>query len=252
MKIDFEKPPLNEVSIGMQFAPLPNLRSEHIGIFWNRVRTAFPNSQQNIPLGVLGQVPLEIFPMPRFWFIAKDDATIIQVHRNAFLFNWRLRGEEYPRFEHVFETFRQYRSTFIQFLKEDLNTAKIEQAKYQLNYVNLFEDVPYWSGIEDTSKILPSLVFINPGLKSAKPKELNSTTIFQIEDDLALSVTVRTGLNSATGKKVLVLEFEASGTHPRFEAEKSNAWYQRAHAAISESFVALTDRQIQEQYWLPK
>jgi len=190
--------------------------------------------------------------MPRFWFIAKDDATLIQVHRNAFLFNWRLRKEEYPRFENVFETFLKHRSTFIQFLKEDLNTAKIEQPKYQLNYVNLFEDVPYWSGPEDTPKIVPSFAFVNPGLKSAKPKDFNSTTIFQVEDDLLLSVAARNGLNSTTGKMALLLELEASGMHPRFDAEKSNAWYQRAHAAISESFVALTDRQIQENYWMPK
>ena len=94
--------------------------------------------------------------MPRYWFIAKDDATLIQVHRNAFLFNWRLRAEEYPRFESVFEAFHKHRSTFIEFLKEDLNTGKIEQAKYQLSYVNLFENVPYWLGPDDTSKIVPS------------------------------------------------------------------------------------------------
>jgi len=190
--------------------------------------------------------------MPRFWFIAKDDATLIQIQKNAFLFNWRLREEDYPRFESVFEAFRKHRSTFIHFLKEDLNTAKIEQAKYQLNYVNLFEDVPYWSGLEDITKILPSFAFINPGLKGARLKDLNSTTIFQLEEDLSLSVATRNGLNNDTGKMVLILELEASGTHPRFEAEKADGWYLRAHAAISESFVALTDRQIQEQYWIPK
>jgi uncharacterized protein (TIGR04255 family) len=252
MKIDFEKPPINEVSIGMQFTPLPNLRAEHIGLFWNRVRADFPNSQQTPPLGNVVHLPPEVFPIPRFWFIAKDDATLIQVQKSAFLFNWRLRGEAYPRFDSVFEAFRKHRSVFIQFLKEDLNTAKIEQAKHQLTYVNLFEDVPYWSGPEDTRKIVPSFAFINPGLKGAKPKDFNSVTIFQIENDLLLSVAARNAVNSSTGKIVLVLELEASGTHPRFEAEKADAWYHRAHIAISESFVALTDRQIQEEYWIRK
>ena len=168
MKIDFEKPPINEVSIGMQLAPLPNLRSEHVGLFWNRLRGAFPNSQQIAPLGGLTHMPPEVFPMPRFWFIAKDDATLIQIQKSAFLFNWRLRAEEYPRFERVFEAYRKHRSAFIQFLKEDLNTGKIEQAKYQLTYVNLFEDVPYWSGTEDTPKLLPSFAFINLGLHSER------------------------------------------------------------------------------------
>ena len=90
--------------------------------------------------------------MPRFWFIAKDDATIIQVHRNAFLFNWRLRAEEYPRFERVFETFRNIAPLSFSSSRK-ISTAKIEQPKYQLNFVNVFEDVPYWSRPEDTPKI---------------------------------------------------------------------------------------------------
>ena len=125
MKIDFEKPPINEVSIGMQFAPLPNLRSEHVGLFWNRLRGAFPNSQQIAPLGGLTHMPPEVFPMPRFWFIAKDDATLIQIQKSAFLFNWRLRAEEYPRFERVFEAYRKHRSAFIQFLKPIFDSLKI-------------------------------------------------------------------------------------------------------------------------------
>ena len=125
-------------------------------------------------------MPPEVFPMPRFWFIAKDDATLIQIQKSAFLFNWRLRAEEYPRFERVFEAYRKHRSAFIQFLKEDLNTGKIEQAKYQLTYVNLFEDVPYWSGTEDTPKLLPSFAFINLGLKGARPKDLNSITLLSL------------------------------------------------------------------------
>jgi len=252
MKIDFINPPINEVSIGMQFAPLPNFRSEHIGLFWDRIRTTFPNSQQNFPLGELAQIPPEIFPMPRYWFVAKDDATLIQIQRSAFLFNWRLRGQEYPRFERVFEAFRRHRSKFVQFLKEDLNTSKIEQVKYQLNYVNLFEGVPYWLAPEETPKIIPSFAFVNPGLQGAKPKDFNHTTIFQAEDDLLLNVVVRNALNNVSGKKVLVLEFEVSGTHPRFEVERADEWYQRAHTAITESFVALTDPNIQEQYWIPK
>jgi hypothetical protein len=152
----------------------------------------------------------------------------------------------------VIEAFRRYRYTFVQFLKEELNTTKIEQAKYQLHYVNLFEGVLYWSGPEDTPKIIPSFTFLDPKLKGAKPKDFNFTAIFEIEEDLSLNIVARSGLNNATGNKVLVLEFEASSTHPRFEAEKADRWYQRAHTAISESFVALTDRQIQEEYWIPK
>ena len=252
MKIDFEKPPINEVSIGMHFAPVITLRAEHVGLFWNRVREDFPSAQQTVPVGGIAQIPPEVLPMPRFWFISKDDATLIQLQKNLFSFNWRLRAADYPRFENVFEAFRKHRSTFIQFLKADLNTTKIEHVKYELTYVNLFEDVPYWSGFEDTQKVIPSFVPIDSGLENTKAKDFNYTTTFQLEEDLSLSLAIRNGLNNTTGRPVLALNLEATGWHPQFEAEKADGWYRRAHNAISQCFVGSTSRQIQEEYWMPK
>jgi uncharacterized protein (TIGR04255 family) len=252
LKIDFEKPPINEVSIGMHFAPVINLRAEHVGLFWNRVRADFPSAQQAPLVGGVVQIPPELLPIPRFWFIAKDDATLIQLQKNLFLFNWRLRAADYPRFENVFDAFRKHRSTFIQFLKTELNTTKIEQVKYELTYVNLFEDVPYWSGFEDTQRVIPSFAPIDSGLKNAKAKDFNYTTIFQLAEDLSLNLAIRNGLNNTTNRPVLALNLEATGTHARFEVEKADGWYPRAHAAISECFVAVTNRQIQKEYWIPK
>jgi uncharacterized protein (TIGR04255 family) len=252
MKIDFERPPINEVTIGMHFAPVINFRAEHVGLFWSRVREDFPMSQQALFFGELVQGPLEVFPMPRFWLISSDETALIQLQRNLFLFNWRLRGADYPRYENVFESFQKYRSAFIEFLRTELNTTKVEQVKFELNYSNLFESVPYWSGFEDTSKVIPSFVPMTSGLKNAKATDFSYTTKFRIDEDLLLNIAVRNGVNNATNKPVLALGFEATGTHPQFETEKADDWYARAHAAISECFVAVTDKQIQEQYWMPK
>jgi uncharacterized protein (TIGR04255 family) len=250
MKIDFEKPPINEMSIGMHFAPVVALRAESIGLFWSRIRAEFPTAQQSLPIGVPPTLPQE-FPMPRFWFVAKDDATLIQLQKNLFLFNWRLRTGDYPRFEKLFEAFRKYRTVFTQFLRTELNTTRIEQVRYQLEYNNLFESAPYWSGPTDTARVVPSFKPLEAGVEG-KLTGFNYTTTFQLAHDLSLNHSVRNGINNQTGKPVLVLRLEATGSYQQFEANAADGWYERAHTAISESFIASTSPQIQAEYWKPK
>jgi hypothetical protein len=49
---------------------------------------------QQPPIGSIIDGPGEVFPLPRFWFVAKDEATLLQVQKNAFLFNWRKNDME--------------------------------------------------------------------------------------------------------------------------------------------------------------
>lgn len=251
MKIDFERPPINEVSIGMQFAPLINFRSEHVGLFWSGLRADFPQTQQVPPIGNVAALG-DIFPIPRFWFISKDDATLVQIQKGGFWFNWRLRGEEYPRFENVFKSFQRYRNDFVRFLTENLLAARLDQVRYQLTYTNLFEQVPYWSNPDDTKKIVPAFNFLTPGIENAKVKDFNSVTISQISEDLSLGISVRNGTNNATKRPVFVIELDAFGSHPYFELNTADGWYDRAHSIIVESFVSLTNTEIQKKYWIAK
>jgi hypothetical protein len=43
----------------------------------------------------------EIYPMPRFWLEAEDGTILMQIQKNAFLFNWRKREAQYPHYENV-------------------------------------------------------------------------------------------------------------------------------------------------------
>ncbi len=52
----FEKPPINELVIATFFPPVPELRAEHVGLFWHTIRAEFPSSQQAPPLGDFAQL----------------------------------------------------------------------------------------------------------------------------------------------------------------------------------------------------
>src|SRR5271165_5623060 len=144
MSLDFERPPINEVVLGVFFAPIPPLRAEAVGLFWARIRETFPSvvqqpiyAQEFSPIPVMPQ-PGEFFPLPRFWFLSQDNTRLIQLQNGAFLYNWRKQNDEYPRFHRIFPEFLGHLETFQRFLKEDLEIGSLPIAIAELTYINLF------------------------------------------------------------------------------------------------------------------
>ena len=120
MAVKFKTPPINELIISTFFnPPLANLRSEHIGLLWAAYKKEYPTINQQVPVaGMLDTIGPEVFPMPRYWFISEDEVNLIQVQKNAFIFNWRRRGEDYPHFfENLKPAFDKYFSVFEEFAR---------------------------------------------------------------------------------------------------------------------------------------
>ena len=96
----FRHPPLTEVVHGVQFERLP-MTIVHPGLFYCRIKDRFQKAQTVPALPPLRQV-FEIGPaqfhgvqfsqpdeVPRAWFIAEDDAMLVQLQSDRLLFNWR-------------------------------------------------------------------------------------------------------------------------------------------------------------------
>src|SRR5262245_1488353 len=142
MSVKFENPPISELVIGVYFEQeIASLRSEHVGLFWGQVRQGFPNIQQQLPVGVpIPQLsPQPTFSaswMPRFWLEASDGSTLMQIQKNAFLFNWRKKETDYPHFDAVKAAFDKNKKRFFKFLFEELSEAEPKAKLAELNYIN--------------------------------------------------------------------------------------------------------------------
>ena len=85
---DFENPPLSEVVCWTQFKPLENLLAPHFGSLWEVFRSEYPQCREVAPLELVieqfGEPSrprielLEVPPLPRIWFIQKDDTRIMK------------------------------------------------------------------------------------------------------------------------------------------------------------------------------
>ena len=253
--IVFENPPINEVVISTYFNPLlSDLRSEHIGLFWEKIRNEFPVVRQQPPVGIIGSEVStnEPFPMPRYWFIADDEINLIQIQKNAFIFNWRRRDDEYPRFHrNIKPTFDKYYGLFSEFVRTELDT-ELTIELCELNYVNALERCEFWTGPQDTPTVIPSFSILTPGIDFSSSPEFNCNYAYGDATDLQLNINIRSGVTAQQENvPVLIFEIKASGRVGQIAKPGTDEWFERAHDAIIRCFVGMTSPDIQNKYWKP-
>ena len=255
MRVRFEKPPINELVIATYFnPPLFRLRSEHMGLFWAKIREEFSLVEQQPPVGgaeMLEPVSGEFLSMPRFWFIAEDGINLIQLQKNAFMMNWRRREANYPHYaENLKPTFDRYYRLFEDFLSDDVGVSELKIDMCELTYINTIESCEYWQGPQDTNKVIPSFSVPDIKINLSSNPAFNCVYAYAINSDLQLRVTIRNGeAAQKPGTPVLILEIKAVGRIGGAAKSKADEWFERAHDAIVTCFVNVTNRDIQHSYW---
>ena len=256
MKISFKNPPINEVVIGAYFdPPLVAFRSEHVGLLWSKFRETFPTVEQRAPIGASIQGPVsmaagECMPMPRYWFVSKDEAILIQVQKDAFLLNWRRRDSEYPHFESLKLNYEKYYRIFEVFLKDCIGgTSPIINGR-ELTYIDMIEQSDYWKGSQDTSDIIRSFSIPDWIAAHGSVQDFQCAYRFDVDPDLRMQVSIRSGdAVFSPGSPCLILEFKALSSQDCATRLDANAWYDKAHDAIVTQFLDMTTERVQRDLW---
>jgi uncharacterized protein (TIGR04255 family) len=148
---NYAKPPIDEVAIGVQLAPINGWTEPYFGLFWSKVRDDYPKvqSQPRIegPIENFNQAPSPVPqiqflpPGGRSWYISQDDESLIQIQNNRFVQNWRRRQGDYPHFEDLKDRFWRSYNVFRDLISvENLPTPVIQQL--ELSYINWIQDIP--------------------------------------------------------------------------------------------------------------
>lgn len=256
MELKFKNPPISELIIGVYFSPpLLNFRSEHVGLFWASIRKEFPACTQQFPLNNVAMAPGEPFPMPRYWFLSKDEVTLLQVQRDAILFNWRKRPTDkadYPQYKSLKAKFDEYYDRFASFLQQNTQTPELIIERCELAYVNVIEPTAYWKSIADTDRIIPTFRMIDCGLKEAIARDVTQRTVFSLAEDMLLAVSVQNRRVPEGRPDVLHFELRVTGQLGAANKFLADAWFERAHDATGLCFTSMTDPDIQIREWQPK
>ena len=87
-------------------------------------------------------------PNCRFQFRNPTGDRMVQLQRTRFLFNWMGKGEEYPRFGKVFESFRDHFERLNQFLREsEIEPVRLNQ--WEVTYLNDIPKGTLWNSPND-------------------------------------------------------------------------------------------------------
>jgi uncharacterized protein (TIGR04255 family) len=130
---DFENPPVVEVALSVQWAPLSKLCTEDLAVYWRDVlgekwkwkeAAEVPASFEwfGIPqppnsIGFSFQ-QFEVPPPHRALFF-RDDTELVQLQRDRLVRNWRKAGSEpYPRYEFIRTNFREQFVSLSRFVAE--------------------------------------------------------------------------------------------------------------------------------------
>src|SRR5712691_294974 len=96
---NFDEPPVVETVLSVQFEPLTEMRTAHLGLLWEKFRANFPKTEARPTLNqVFEQFPetprsrlgleLQTYenpPVPRLWFITTKGNEMIQVQPDRFI-----------------------------------------------------------------------------------------------------------------------------------------------------------------------
>lgn len=258
LSVRFANPPIFEVAIGADFDPPPaRLRSEHIGLFWARIRERFPVVEHRPNIGgVEGVEPFgegdNTFPIPRYWFRSRDDDTMIQVQTNAFVFNWK-NATGYPGFHASLKpSFDEYSGIFEDFCHKEVGVPALSVDRCSLSYINSVPQCEYWDGPKDTRRVLPGMGLPDLGTTGKWPFTFDCHYTHRAAADLTVGLRVRTA-KARRGPEVwvLVFEIEARGWLGGVARSVADPWYRRAHEAVVNCFLTVTDEEIRSQFWQP-
>lgn len=254
MRIKFENPPINEVIVGVYFDRPMMVRSEHVGVFWNSIRSEFPHIEQQPELSVPMSGPEIVFgpgfPPPRHWLIAPDDESLMQIQPNAFLFNWRKRAGRYPHYESVKQRFDNLLGHYCSFMESEFGFSTPKVRVTELTYNNVIESGEYWKGPADTSNVIPGFAVPSLPLESVDGGAFNFVSAHRTGQGVHLQFSLKTGNSTVDPRKpVLVLEFRTLGNHGAIPISDTVAWFNTAHDTIGDCFVTVTNPEIQRDYW---
>lgn len=257
---EFNRPPVVEVVLGVQFMPL-GLSLNHYGLFFGRVRQDYPKFVVQPPLpsviegfGVPKQatvgVELAEAPEIRAWYIDASETRLIQVQKDRFLFNWRkVRGDEiYPRYHGIEPVFEEEWKRFGTFLSaEQLGIPEVNQC--EVTYVNHIEMDHGWKGYGELGKVLASWSGDTSDEFLPEPERVMMKAQYVMGERRGrLRITVKPAIRRRDGKEILIIELTARGKPNSSQLDDIVEWFELGHQWIVKGFTSFTGKQM-HQIW---
>lgn len=197
----FNKPPVAEVVLGVQFEPFVGMHVGHIGLLWERYKSKFSRVDQQPRLPHVierkgNPAPPIILPsisimsatdlIPRVWMLSEDNTELIQVQSDRFLRNWRryhsntipypsYEGSSRPGFVADYENF----CAFV--VDQGLGSPAVDQC--EMTYINHIRPCGVWSQFAQLDKVFVGWSSAYPALAGSNANTIGFRVRHELADD---------------------------------------------------------------------
>ena len=260
-KLDFARPPVEEVVLSVLFNPLDRLLAPHLGEIWQEFkrdgfvriveRPVVPAVEMPVPAQEAQLHFSNVPDLARIWFIHQTETEIIQVQRDRFTFNWRKTEQHpvYPGFTAICEKFEGFYSRFGQIVK-NMQIGEVAPLQYELTYINQLRHGDGWDTPDDIGKI--STLFIHsPQTKSfwSGMEAVNFQASFPVADlHGRLHLAMGNRLKLPEELQTLQTDFTVRG-FPENAEDTMITWFKSARNHIREKFIGMFTEDIQIEVW---
>jgi uncharacterized protein (TIGR04255 family) len=193
----FDRPPLVETVLSVQFEPQRKITNAHLGAFWARHRDSWPEVQHRSPIEpnseVLGeagawlprrlQLTLSQNPETRLQLVNQQQDRMLQIQNGRLVYNWRRGANPYPRFSTINQEFTEVWTKFHDFIQDEGFPAPVP-TQWEVVYVNHVDRGELWQHSSDWADLVPGMFSAMKAPESiATPESWSGQRIFRLKDD---------------------------------------------------------------------
>ena len=261
-KLDFARPPVEEVVLSVLFNPLDRLLAPHLGEIWQEFkRDGFAHIVEQPPVVPAVEMPVSVQeaqlrigyvpPLARIWFVHETDSEIIQVQRDRFTFNWRKTEPHpvYPGFTAICGKFEDFYSRFGQIVK-NMQIGEVTPLQYELTHINQLRHGEGWNTLDDIGKIYT--LFSSSSQTNSfwfGMEAVNFHASFPVADlHGRLHVSMGNRIKMPEQTQTLQTDFTVRG-FPENAEDTMITWFKSARDKIRERFTGMFTEDIQTLIW---
>lgn len=254
---EYDSPPLDEVVLGVQFAPPASYTSVYAKDVWELFQANYPNVQEQpaieptfetfgsqlagIRLGpaIKFHIPMVSSRM-RLWFVSSDETHLVQFQSDRLLLNWRRRQDAnpYPRFETFVDSFYECARKLEAFYNDKFDhELVINQA--EISYINIINVDKY----SEASKWLSYLQCNSENLESINNQMSEVVSSDSGSPFARLSVDLQSVVTTdprATPSKAFRLSITFRGKPDGADIEHALVFLRKGRELIVNKFTELT------------
>lgn len=259
---DFIRPPVVEVALSVQFAPLRAMTTAHVARYWAAVQDRFPDWTEAHPIEPVvelfgaPQVALPRFalsvegglPPHRALFQDANGAELVQVQRDRFVRNWRRHTTDepgYPRYPALRQKFQADLEHFFGFATEHhLGVPEINQC--EITYVNHLPAGEGWERQGEVDRVMA--MFARRAFDDVLPEPENVKATFRYvfawPDDQEpagrLHVRISPMHRWSDGANLIAVTLTARGRPRGTDGPAVLRWMDVGHGFLVNAFASMT------------